>query len=449
MAFSLLIMILIGAMFNTLLSTTLNIAYARAFNAPTTLVKNQQFLAQRQGTFFVVELLQPHQVLSTSAFNGGQSKTIRYLVNHQSMETKGDDKHFFDQLSKTREHYHFTIAQKLKIPSKAMALMGTAANIQQMAMVEKSFKDLTVSVFVTAGVKGNAQRSGDETRWYQKNVNNKIIKKSVKSLKEEQIKVISKKEKTRSNTVDNSGTINIIVLTNKAVTAGAQSKIAMLATEAKSAALAQLNIASRVSSYLATGTGTDQLIIASPMQGKQDLQPPLPSASGHLKLGELVGKAVHQAVLKALRWQNKLEASNTSNIIHTLQRFGLTQTVLLDGLKQHLSNEDFILAEKNINPLMNDTRLNASIFAYAKLLDQFQYASLPLSIAPEALRDQAAQISISVSAKPKQWTNHWEKLALKPNSDITSQTKKQQFTNNAIQLVIHAIALGWEQKWAE
>jgi len=417
------------------INTFLNNAYATTFNTPTTLIKTPQFSVQRQGTFFVIELLQPHQVLSTSAFNGGQSNNIRYLVNHQSMEAKGDDKHFFAQLSKTREQYHSLIAQKLNIPSTAMALMGTAANIQQMAMVEKSFENLTVSVFVTAGVKGNAQRAGDETRWYQKNVNNKIVNKSVK-----------KQLKKNTSPVDNSGTINIIVHINQAVTAGAQSKIAILATEAKSAALAQLNIASKTSSYLATGTGTDQLIIASPTNTQQ---PPLPSASGHLKLGELVGKAVHEGVLKALRWQNKLEASNTSNIIHTLQRFGLTQTRLLNGLQQHLSTDDFLLAKKNINTLTNDTRLNASVFAYAKLLDQLQYKTLPMSIAPEALRDQAAQIAIALSAKPENWLKNWQALTLNTDNNAITHQNKVAFTYNSIELAIHAIALGWAQKWAE
>jgi hypothetical protein len=104
-----------------------------AFDAPTTLAENSLYRAQRQGRFFVVGLKKHHQVLSTSAVNGGQSTTVDYLVNHQSMEARGDHLRYMQQITLDRQQYHQTVADQQRIPSQAMALMGTAANIQHSA----------------------------------------------------------------------------------------------------------------------------------------------------------------------------------------------------------------------------------------------------------------------------------------------------------------------------
>ena len=48
----------------------------------------------REGRFLIARLQTPHQVLSTSACNGGLCNDIRYLVNHQSCEGKGHDARF-------------------------------------------------------------------------------------------------------------------------------------------------------------------------------------------------------------------------------------------------------------------------------------------------------------------------------------------------------------------
>ena len=75
-------------------------------------------------------------------------------------------------------------------------------------------------------------------------------------------------------------------------------------TEGKSAALQRLAVPSCHRADLATGTGTDQFCLAAPAQAAT----PLTSASPHMKFGEIVGLAVREATMEALRWQNGLEA---------------------------------------------------------------------------------------------------------------------------------------------
>ena len=76
------------------------------------------------------------------------------------------------------------------------------------------------------------------------------------------------------------------------------------ATEAKSAALLDLDIRSSYSGldYRATGTGTDNVII---VQGDG---PEALYTGGHTKIGELIAKAVHGAVTDAISRQNGLLA---------------------------------------------------------------------------------------------------------------------------------------------
>ncbi len=395
-----------------------------AFDAPTTLVENSRYRAQRQGRFFVVGLKTPHQVLSTSAVNGGQSTTVDYLVNHQSMEARGDHLRYMQQITLDRQQYHQTVADQLRIPSQTMALMGTAANLQHLAMVEKHFKGLSVRVFATAGVRSNAQRAGDPTKWYQHNDGVMVSNKPIATA-----------QAKSSLKTDNQGTINILLLVNRELVPGAQTKIAVLASEAKAAVLTELMVSSKSSSLLATGTGTDQIIIASPIATGS---PPLPSASGHLKIGELVGSAVREALLDALNWQNRIQPSSAANLFYVLGRFGLTEERLLEGLQLHLSAVDFDLAEQNLNSIISDSRTNAAAYAYSELLDRLQFGNLSPTAALEILLDQAAQVSVAVSAKPLRWPEFWKALA---------DTNTSEQANESVDLFIAAVAQGWQAKW--
>ena len=74
-----------------------------------------------------------------------------------------------------------------------------------------------------------------------------------------------------------SGTINTILCINKELTHGAMVRSVMMATEAKTAALQELN--SCYSNGFATGTGTDQIAVACTLTEKS----PLTSAGKHSK----------------------------------------------------------------------------------------------------------------------------------------------------------------------
>lgn len=380
---------------------------ANRLNSSSTVIHNDDYYqVERINKHVIVTLKQPHRVLSTSDINGGQLDTLKYLVNFQSVEGKDHDSRFEEIIGLSNQQYHQQLADTLKLDSNLMASMGTAANVSHTVHIQKRFHELIIDAFVTAGVKGNALRAGDKAKWYQASEGNEFIK--------------------------DSGTINIILMINRSLTPGAQAKAATILNEAKSAALTELVIPSKQSQHLATGTGTDQYIIATLLTSplKQ-----LDSASGHLKLGELIGAAVREAVIEAIGLQNGLERSSTRSIVHALGRYGLTEKDLLSKLKTKLDKDQFELFKNNKESVITAPKLVAAAYAYAAVLDRIEYGTLSSNIANDVLFDQAVNAAIATSVRSDLW--HDFRAALEPSSE------------DQINLFVQAIALGWQKKWAK
>jgi adenosylcobinamide hydrolase len=135
---------------------------------------------------------------------------------------------------------------------------------------EKSYAEFKVCCLATAGAKGNALRTGVDEAVY-----------------------VERDGKFMSTL----GTINVILLTNATLTNGAMARAIITATEAKTAALQDLNVKSTYSQNQATGTGTDNVIVVS----GNGLGKPLRITSGHTKMGELIGFSTKTAVAEALK----------------------------------------------------------------------------------------------------------------------------------------------------
>lgn len=403
------------------------------------------FSAQRKGRFFKVELKKPHRVISTSAYKGGEKTDINYLVNHQSMETYADMRWVNRVLRNSPQAYQRIIAAEIGIQAEEMALMGTAANMQLLAHQQQVFSlpdvpKLIVDVYATAGVRGNAMRAGDSTYWYETSEGNKKYVPQTPS----------PEKQSGSQKGDMHGTINIMVLINQPVSAGAMNKLQMIATEAKSAALAELAISSRYSRHLASGTGTDQMIIASPLAADNNLDQGrarefvFTSGSGHLKLGELVGTTVRQAVLQALVWQNGLPASAQANIYNALGRFGLTENNFMQRLLPYLPITERKQAESNPYSFSHENRVVATAYALAEVLDRFAYNTVVPDVKSETIRDFAAQAAVAISGKSERYPYYWRQLEVPTATGSLKQSEQQ-----AIEGFIQALAIGWLDKWPE
>lgn len=152
-----------------------------------------------------------------------------------------------------------------------IAFISTAADVDNVAVCTRSHGEFTVTCLATGGT-GNAIRSGvDRAEWLEKN-----------------------------GRFEHAGTINMLILTNVALSQGAMARAIMTATEAKTAALQDLDVRSAFSPNLqATGTGTDNMIIVS----GRDSAPMIYWTGGHTKIGELIAVTARLAVIEALEKQ--------------------------------------------------------------------------------------------------------------------------------------------------
>jgi adenosylcobinamide amidohydrolase len=366
-----------------------------------------EFRLVRNGRFLVAELLVPHRVLSTSARNGGQREGLRFLVNHQSCE--GTDHRERHAVIMGNAEYHDSACGEIEIDPALAAMMQTAANMNYAAVVAANDLNVTVTAVVTAGVHGNAACAGDTASWRETETDWEKVAASVP------------------------GTINTMLLINHALTEGALARAVITMTEAKSAALQRLAVRSLYSADFATGTGTDQYCMAARLNsdsgGKE-----FTSTSPHSKLGELIGVAVRDATLEALRWQNGLETSSTRLLFHALGRYGVREADFFDQLASLLSERELALLKKNFQSVVYEPKVSAAAYAIAAVLDRIRAGTLPASTARDIFRQQLATLASSLAAKPDAWPEFYTRLA-----DVDPE--------QAARGVYAAIALGWSHKW--
>ena len=178
-------------------------------------------------------------------------------------------------------------AQRLGIRAEDITIMGTAADMDNVAVVTKTFGPFVVTALVTAGARDNAIRTGVDQGAY---IEPDPAAASPSAAKEPK-----------------AGTINIVVITNARVTDGGLARAVITATEAKTAALEDLHVQSTYTKGVqATGTGTDSMLVVSGVSA-----PLVTYTGGHSRIGELMGKAVYEAVLEALEKQNGFHKSPT------------------------------------------------------------------------------------------------------------------------------------------
>lgn len=358
---------------------------------------------RRRGRFIVADLLADHRVISTSPINGGQTDAVRHLVNHQCCEGKDHNDRFHVIVAKGEDFYHQTVCGGIDLPPARTAMMATAANMNYAACAARSDADVEVLAVVTAGVETNAVCAGDPA---------------------------SSRETGEGVVSVPVGTINTILLSNMPLAPGALARTVITMAEAKSAALQRLATPSCYSSDLATGTGTDQYCIAAPLEGGRTLR----SASPHMKFGEIVGLAVRDATLEALRWQNGLEPSYTRGLFHALGRYGIKEQTIYDRLAPLLDAASLDLLRKNNKSVFYEPMVGAAAHAAASVLDRARFGTLPASSLKDAIVHQAASLAASLAAKPDGWPHFRAALHAVPITE-------------PVELIVHAIALGWSEKW--
>ena len=188
------------------------------------------------------------------------------------------------------EHIRSSILKAIQRQEQTTSFLITGADMDNLSIQIQTYKGMKIYALVTAGVMGNAVRMSKDTGAFYE-----------------------------------PGTINIIILTNMALSKRAMTRAIISVTEGKTAALEDMDIRSSYTPLVneATGTGTDNVLV---IQGS-GLK--IENTGGHTKMGELIAKAVYAGVQEAVLKQNGIIANR--NIFQRLKERKISIYKLITG----------------------------------------------------------------------------------------------------------------------
>lgn len=326
----------------------------------------------------VISFKGKRNVLSTGPNNGGFTTDLAAVFNNDA--NPGDGMEVKLRADTYREHMDILAKEDLGLdPSSCSGLM-TVASMDNSAISTLAYDDFSVTSITTAGVRNNGGRIGDPASWHEKSENTfedttssdtkkkNPIQNLTKNILGKNIsgKIISDKDKLPV------GTINILLYIDADLSKEALASALVSCTEAKVAAMQELLIASHYSCGIAIGTGTDGAIIISNAESKTHLT----NAGKHSKLGELIGRTVISSIKEALKLQQGITPQIQHDIIHRMDRFGVTEDALWDCYKETYRN--LIRAEFTdiLDRIRTDNTLVTYTSLYAHLLDQLSWGLL-------------------------------------------------------------------------
>lgn len=277
----------------------------------------------------------PRMVLSTGANGGGMRDDLTAVFNYCDCGTAG----ICQPMEGTNllEHQR-AVARRLGLNPDHTTGLDTAANLDNMVVITKRWKDQQITAAVSGGADVNALCAGDPAFLT---------------------------ESDGSPCPVPPGTINIFLITDRALAPGAMTELMLTATEAKTAVLRDLMQGSSVSRELATGTGTDGMVIIC-KTGKEGM---LLNAGKHFKFGELAALAVREAVTEALFRQTGFCARDQHSVLKRLQRFGINADTLSAPCLTRWPEQAAAIA-RTIKKLDQDAFLVGAVTLYVHLEDQ-------------------------------------------------------------------------------
>lgn len=307
-----------------------------------------------QGLARVLHFAGPRRVLSSSPWQGGVREDLRCAVNINMQA-------FHPSVSLRSESYAEELALLLREaglePLSATAL-GTAAWMERAAEAMLEDEGLWVHCCATGGIDRNGVRAGDPASYRERAG-------GFEALDDPEEGLLVRPP---------AGTLNLVISTNAALSAGGLVKALITVTEAKTAALTDLELPSVRSAGLATGSGTDGVILVSMLETEEGSLP-LSDAGTHSRLGELLARSVYLAVRRSLLVNCAAATPRAHSVMARIKRYGITPVSLWEYDRRmqaegFLSPLDAASFEKRLDALSHDSSTLVSTVLFLALLDQ-------------------------------------------------------------------------------
>jgi len=308
----------------------------------------------------------PLTTVSSAFHNGGGIKKTNVILNVEIPKSYSDSR-----LHDDPESFIVDSSKKLDLREGFVGMI-TAAAVENFALVSKSNGELSASVIATAAdFEGNTCNHAESAG--------------------EAIKIS-----------ESEGTINIIVIIDGKPTETCLVGTLITVTEAKMAALKELDIRSVYSGDEATGTVTDAIVVAETGRGI-----PIVYGGPASPLGQIVGyctkKAVREAVMKA-----KECASNRSIFSRLRERHLSIERLAFELSKvKSLKADEKTLTICLTKMLTNDSSLASIVLAAAKMDEDVEKGLVP----PEFGDVEAASRKFSDALLAKQTKSNAKALA--------------------------------------
>jgi adenosylcobinamide amidohydrolase len=280
----------------------------------------------------------PLKILSSALLNGGLIEA-NGIINVQVPEGSGSDMN--DMHWSGPENFLIKAANQLQLSKVKVVGLMTAAEMKNVVASTEKYNDVTISVFVTAGATV-AVTAGEPA-----------------ASKRSQLQKI--------------GTINIIVIVDGNLTDGSMVEVIKTVTEAKTVALRELDIRSRFSGDLATGTLTDSVAVGCTKRGE-----PIQYAGTFTIIGELIGKCVREGVKKGIFKQENIEP-NRPLIGRLADRGLLLETILSQVSEGKVTNKspNYLQLRKRLELILSDPKITSLVIASLRLDEDLAKGLIP------------------------------------------------------------------------
>ncbi|MEM3383009.1 MAG: bifunctional adenosylcobinamide hydrolase/alpha-ribazole phosphatase CbiS [Nitrososphaerales archaeon] len=310
-------------------------------------IKIRRTECEIQKNTLILRFDEPMKILSSAVLNSGLRKASAIINHHVPKSFNHEDP----------ESVLRGIVKNLGLPDDTVGFM-TAVEINNVAIKTEEAKDLTVSALVTAGLSFPATAGDNATQ------------------------------------INKASTINVILLIDGNLTEGCMVNCIQTATEAKTVALRELDIRSRFSNNVATGSTTDAIAVVCTGTGK-----PIVFAGTGTEIGMMIGKVVKEATKEAIQKQDGT-ISNRS-MIDRLKERGITIDDMIDtGLKLFIPSHE-IKSKEELSELLreglirslSDFNVSALILAALRLQEDGELGLIPNLPKDEFLKDPISLIA--------------------------------------------------------